>query len=129
MLGIALFTYQQFQAETWRSGLRDDEIHSATVEHVYLDGKMITTKLQLSKLDTIRLVRLAEKCPLGERNTGLGSCMPCPGPVSTSVELKLSDNQMFWILKIGDHLRMKTGEDVYIGSKRNEFATILKSHR
>ena len=125
LLALALLIFQQFQSRTWNSGLRDSEIYSATVEFAMdLDGDDII-KQTLKKSDAIKFIRLAEKCPIGAVNTGMGGCTLPGTPVSIGVEFKIKKNRTLRVVKLGQHLLIDTGTDkvelIYIGSELDEF--------
>jgi len=121
-VGIGMFTYLHFQTETWKSGLHDSEIQSAKVSELDFDDH--GESHQLSKGDSIRFVRMAEKCPLRGCDECPTSYLPQPGPLITIIELTLSENRTLSVALIGNCLQT-TECLVDISSKREEMLAIL----
>lgn len=125
LCAFATFAYLYLHAnsETWNSGLRDSEICSASIEPIFRSDDTVKTR-QLSKRDAIRLVRLAEKCPLRAFDECPTSYLVQPETDFLALELKLSENRTLGISKIGDCLRTPDSL-IDITTKRKEFAFIL----
>ena len=123
---IVAFAYPNFSAtnDTWSSGLRNYEIHSAKVENIFDDSDNENIR-QLSKRDSIRFVRLAEKCPLREFEECPGISLPNPDAAFLSVDLKLSNNRNLGIALIDDCLRTPDCL-IDITSRRDEILKILR---
>ena len=90
--GSFAYLYLQENNNRWKSGLRNFEIYSASIEPIFRSDNTSKTH-QLSKRDAIRFVRLAEKCPLRTFDECHTSCLMPFENEYLVVELKLSENR------------------------------------
>lgn len=124
---IGIFAFQRFlpRANTWRSGLRDSEIQSATVDYSVFT-KNVAKTYKLTKDDSIRLLRLAESCPTRDFDHVPTQYLPDPkGRDGCVVEIKLSGNRTLSITQVLSTLVVGRGTLIDISSKDEKIKTIL----
>ena len=124
---FGVFSFQRFLwlPTTWKSGLRDSEILSATVDYSVFYNDAANPGI-LTKNDAIRLLRLAESCPTRDWDQAPTQYLPDPnGRDACVVEFELTRKRTHSIAHIQNTLRVDRDTLVDISSVRDEIERIL----